>query len=239
MLEHGSVMEFELAPWNSQDPHIRTVQKYKVLRSMAEEAEKVAAGQVVQHIKDNEKDSALHGLRTDCASDCLTKAGGTSSKDTTETQSFFQVGSGAISVPALKRERALIFQRCKDLEQLSISTNSRRVSSSSSSSSRSIQKRRGRRPSITSNRNTETESESNHGPLQEKSLRARMLCEWMLATFGQEALQRGSGVIDVAGGKGRLTLELQLNGVPCTLVDPGLRKRCALKYMYQIFLKVP
>lgn len=44
---------------------------------------------------------------------------------------------------------------------------------------------------------------------------------WLLDMFGQERLCEGSGVIDVAGGKGELAFELQnLNGVPSCVLDP-------------------
>jgi hypothetical protein len=44
---------------------------------------------------------------------------------------------------------------------------------------------------------------------------------WILSVFGEEYLKCGSGVIDVAGGKGELAFELvNLNGVQVTVVDP-------------------
>jgi len=37
----------------------------------------------------------------------------------------------------------------------------------------------------------------------------------------QDFLRRGSGALDVAGGKGELSFELvNLSGIPSTLVDP-------------------
>jgi len=40
-------------------------------------------------------------------------------------------------------------------------------------------------------------------------------------TWGVEGLGRGTGVLDVAGGKGQLSFELlNIQGVPCTVVDP-------------------
>jgi cyclopropane fatty-acyl-phospholipid synthase-like methyltransferase len=40
-------------------------------------------------------------------------------------------------------------------------------------------------------------------------------------TFGQEQLKKGSGVLDIAGGKGELSFELlNLNGIQATVVEP-------------------
>ena len=51
--------------------------------------------------------------------------------------------------------------------------------------------------------------------------RASELRKFLVATFGLERLQSGSGVLDVAGGKGELAFQLQnLNGIPATVVDP-------------------
>jgi hypothetical protein len=44
---------------------------------------------------------------------------------------------------------------------------------------------------------------------------------WMLRVFGEDYLKSGSGVLDVAGGKGELAFELSaLNAVTCTVIDP-------------------
>ena len=44
---------------------------------------------------------------------------------------------------------------------------------------------------------------------------------WLLNTFGEEYLKSGTGVLDVAGGKGELSFELfNLNAVRCTVIDP-------------------
>lgn len=55
-----------------------------------------------------------------------------------------------------------------------------------------------------------------------KGTRARALVDFLVAEFGGLAgLRGGSGVVDVAGGRGGVAFELQLRrGVRCTLVDP-------------------
>lgn len=46
-------------------------------------------------------------------------------------------------------------------------------------------------------------------------------CRFLLDTFGRERLASGSGVLDVAGGKGHIAFELvNLNGIPATVVEP-------------------
>ena len=51
--------------------------------------------------------------------------------------------------------------------------------------------------------------------------RVSVFRRWLLRTFGEEFLRSGSGVLDVAGGKGELAFELlNLHRVPSTVVDP-------------------
>eukprot|EP00002_Diphylleia_rotans_P036489 TRINITY_DN8044_c0_g1_i1.p1 TRINITY_DN8044_c0_g1~~TRINITY_DN8044_c0_g1_i1.p1 ORF type:complete len:435 (-),score=89.26 TRINITY_DN8044_c0_g1_i1:47-1351(-) len=51
--------------------------------------------------------------------------------------------------------------------------------------------------------------------------RAVVFCEWLLQTYGLDYLNSGSGVIDVAGGRGDVTFELyNKHGIKCTLIDP-------------------
>eukprot|EP00929_Paragymnodinium_shiwhaense_P111001 TRINITY_DN7840_c0_g1_i4.p1 TRINITY_DN7840_c0_g1~~TRINITY_DN7840_c0_g1_i4.p1 ORF type:complete len:436 (+),score=53.06 TRINITY_DN7840_c0_g1_i4:180-1487(+) len=51
--------------------------------------------------------------------------------------------------------------------------------------------------------------------------RASILRRWLLDTFGIDSLRQGSGVLDVAGGKGELAWELlNLNKIPATVVEP-------------------
>ena len=58
-----------------------------------------------------------------------------------------------------------------------------------------------------------------------KQHRAKKFAEWLVATFGEEALRRGRGALDVAGGRGDVAFELHtVRGVPTTLVEPRARK---------------
>lgn len=51
--------------------------------------------------------------------------------------------------------------------------------------------------------------------------RARVFRKWLLDTYDLSVLKGGSGVIDVAGGKGILSFELQnVHDIPCTVCDP-------------------
>jgi len=53
-------------------------------------------------------------------------------------------------------------------------------------------------------------------------LRAKVFADWIVSTFGgTEKLSAGTGVVDVAGGRGGLTFELFYNhNIPTTLVEP-------------------
>ena len=64
-----------------------------------------------------------------------------------------------------------------------------------------------------------------HGNNQAKALRAKIFASFLLEMYGPEYLASGNGVLDVAGGKGAVSIQLSLNGfVPCTIVDPLIRK---------------
>lgn len=63
-----------------------------------------------------------------------------------------------------------------------------------------------------------------------KALRSSRFAAWLLDQYGRESLSVGSGVLDVAGGQGDLSWALSFDaGVPCTLIDPGLRRGGLLK----------
>ena len=49
----------------------------------------------------------------------------------------------------------------------------------------------------------------------------RLATRFLIDTFGRELLDGGSGVLDIAGGKGELSFELvNLNDIQATVVEP-------------------
>ncbi|KAL1506948.1 hypothetical protein AB1Y20_007812 [Prymnesium parvum] len=51
--------------------------------------------------------------------------------------------------------------------------------------------------------------------------RHQQFVHFLVETFGEAALRRGAGVLDVAGGAGGVAFELAFRwGIPCTVVDP-------------------
>lgn len=54
-----------------------------------------------------------------------------------------------------------------------------------------------------------------------KAHRARIFCDWLVENVGEGKMRAGEGVLDVAGGKGDIPIELwNLRGIPTTLIDP-------------------
>jgi hypothetical protein len=54
-----------------------------------------------------------------------------------------------------------------------------------------------------------------------KKNRARIFVDWVVRTVGKERLGQGTGVLDVAGGKGELARLLRREGGPGPPTDPG------------------
>ncbi|KAF8985743.1 hypothetical protein BGZ46_002122 [Entomortierella lignicola] len=57
------------------------------------------------------------------------------------------------------------------------------------------------------------------------SQRAFIFCRWLVEKFGKDHLNSGSGILDVAGGKGEISLFLtHMYGIRSTVVEPNIRK---------------
>ncbi|KAF9288257.1 hypothetical protein BGZ68_000542 [Mortierella alpina] len=57
------------------------------------------------------------------------------------------------------------------------------------------------------------------------SQRAYIFCRWLVNKYGKEYLNSGSGVLDVAGGKGEISLFLtHMFGIRSTVVEPNVRR---------------
>lgn len=72
--------------------------------------------------------------------------------------------------------------------------------------------------------------------------RASVMRRWLLDMYGIDALRAGSGIVDVAGGKGELAWELlNLNAVPATVVEPRPLdfKSCRKKWRYGMYWRNP
>ena len=51
--------------------------------------------------------------------------------------------------------------------------------------------------------------------------KAGIFRRWLLAHYDAVRMRQGEGLLDIAGGKGELSFELQnLNDIPCTVIDP-------------------
>ena len=59
-----------------------------------------------------------------------------------------------------------------------------------------------------------------------KAARASMFADWVVAKWGVDRLKLGTGVVDVAGGKGLVASRLALAyGIPATVLDPVKRRQ--------------
>lgn len=57
------------------------------------------------------------------------------------------------------------------------------------------------------------------------SQRAFIFCRWIVEKYGREYLNSGSGVLDIAGGKGEISLFLtHMFGIRSTVVEPNVRR---------------
>eukprot|EP00659_Diplonema_papillatum_P020536 gene20536-31626_t len=71
------------------------------------------------------------------------------------------------------------------------------------------------------------------GSKSDKKHRTTFFARWLLDTFGGDACNAGSGVLDIAGGTGAISFELHVkHGVRCTLVDPRPPKMGRFQYLY-------
>jgi hypothetical protein len=64
---------------------------------------------------------------------------------------------------------------------------------------------------------------ANNNDIRDKEERHRILASWLVETYGIDALSKGSGVLDVAGGNGELSRALRHLGVPSVVLDPNPR----------------
>ena len=73
---------------------------------------------------------------------------------------------------------------------------------------------------------TTTTSSIHQGDKRTKAKRALVFAQWLISIYNTNLLQQG--VLDIAGGKGKLSVELILatsGQVQCTVIDPLVRKR--------------
>lgn len=72
-----------------------------------------------------------------------------------------------------------------------------------------------------------------HTDKARKCERAAVFAEWLETTFGRQRLSKGSGVMDVGGGRGALSFELyNKRGIPCILVEPRERKLSRAQHVW-------
>lgn len=66
-----------------------------------------------------------------------------------------------------------------------------------------------------------SDGENGHGNPRAKACRAKIFAAWI----AENILSSNGRALDVAGGKGLLSVELAARNIPCTVVDPMLRKQ--------------
>lgn len=79
----------------------------------------------------------------------------------------------------------------------------------------------------------ETNDSSHHGSLQHKGQRAVIFAKWIVDQLLSGCDHEVCRTLDVAGGKGQLTVELSKHGVLSTVVDPMIRSKRSLKRLHQ------
>lgn len=68
-----------------------------------------------------------------------------------------------------------------------------------------------------------------------KAQRGRMFSDWLVETVGVARLAAGAGVVDVAGGKGDIPIQLwHRRGIPTTLIDPVRRSTSCTRTSYLV-----
>lgn len=84
-------------------------------------------------------------------------------------------------------------------------------------------------PSFISLSNGDDDNDNRHQDFENKTcntkgLRSKVFASWIVETFGCDLLKEGNGILDIAGGKGQLSIELAINEqIPCTIIDPMVR----------------
>ncbi|OQR96761.1 hypothetical protein ACHHYP_13619 [Achlya hypogyna] len=68
---------------------------------------------------------------------------------------------------------------------------------------------------------------------QSKHFRAAIFASWLVETFGCDVLQHGTGVMDIAGGRGGVCFELwHHHHIPTTLIDPRPMRYTKRQHQY-------
>jgi hypothetical protein len=64
-------------------------------------------------------------------------------------------------------------------------------------------------------------NDTHSGAKGSKSKSDRLFVQWLLEEFDEDSLRKGTGILDVAGGKGEVSFELHCrHGIHSTLIDP-------------------
>ena len=85
----------------------------------------------------------------------------------------------------------------------------------------------------------DSQSESPHGNKKHKALRAKIFASFLIETFGSDFFRNGN-ILDVAGGKGQLSLELSLQSpsqLQCTIIDPLIRGKKETQHFHSRDIK--